>query len=63
MKSIDRKTLILSKISSEKFSHIYEAMRVLEGEINALEAIPVGSKNEPIRIAEDFSDGHIDAKE
>lgn len=63
MKNIDRKNLIIRRINAEKYEHIYEAMQALKGEINALEAVPAHLQNEPIRIAEDFSDGHIDGPE
>ena len=60
MNNSERKKLIMDKLNDENIEHIYDAIRVLGGEIEALEAVPFGRRNEVIRIAEDFTDCVID---
>ncbi|MDP2560107.1 hypothetical protein [Psychrobium sp. 1_MG-2023] len=59
MKNCDRKVKILRILASDKFDNYYDAFSKVGGDVNTLEAIPFGSRNETIRIAEDLADGVI----
>lgn len=54
---------ILEVLKNSNFEHVFDALKVLEDEINCLESVPFGLRNEPIRICEDLSDGVISGNE
>ncbi|MAD46335.1 MAG: hypothetical protein CMH98_15135 [Oceanospirillaceae bacterium] len=58
-----RKKRILVKIEAGEFHNVYDVLKVFGGDIESMEAIPLGTRNEPIRIAEDYTDGMIDGRQ
>ncbi|RZM85371.1 hypothetical protein C3B51_00080 [Pseudoalteromonas rubra] len=63
MTNQQRKHFIISAIERAECSDVHDALRVAGEEIECLEAIPFGSRNEIIRICEDIADGVIDGSE
>tara|TARA_Y100000782_G_C10148018_1_gene250272 strand:+ start:626 stop:865 length:240 start_codon:yes stop_codon:yes gene_type:complete len=58
-----RKKRILDKIEAGEFQDVYDVLKLFGGDIENLEDIPLGMRNEPIRIAEDYTDGMIDGRQ
>ena len=58
-----RKERILQTIEKRDYASIHDAHQELGGDIDSLEAVPFGSRNEIIRICEDLADGIIDSKQ
>ncbi|ALU45179.1 hypothetical protein [Pseudoalteromonas rubra] len=58
-----RKHIILSAIKRAECEDIHDVVRIAGEEIECLEAVPFGSRNEIMRICEDIADGVIDGSE
>lgn len=63
MNQRERKAFLIGELQSGRYGSSYEAMDALLGEFSALEAVPLGLRNEPIRICEDLTDEKITREE
>lgn len=63
MNNIERKKFILTKIRENEPADIFEALKIVGGDVAELESIPFGSRNRINEISMDFVDGKLDAKE
>ena len=63
MNNVERKEFIVSKILENNASDIFEALKIVGGDIESLEGVPFGSRNRVNEISMDFVEGKLDAKE
>lgn len=63
MNNLERKKFILSKLTEKKPSDVFTALGIVGGDIDSLEAVPVGLTNRVTIICEDYMDGKIDEED